>query len=381
MDAERWKDVERLFQSALDLPRDEHDAFLKRRCAGDVALEQDVRALLRSAGEAGRFLSGPAIEVAARAAARHQPDQLAASDSGPVGDPLIGQTLSHYRIVERIGAGGMGVLYKAEDTRLGRPVALKFVSDELSRDPEALSRFAREARMASALNHPNICTIYDIGEQDERSFIVMEYLEGTTLKDRLAAGALSLNAALDVGTQIATALDAAHTAGIIHRDIKPENIFVGPRDHVKVLDFGLAKSGPATPQADVTTIAGTRQGVVMGTAAYMAPEQARGEAVDHRADIWSVGLVLYEMVKGTRPPQAVRLRVEASPELERIVSKCLETEPELRYQHAADLRSDLERLRRGQGATVAPQRRSGVAARGGSRSARPLSSSPPLSRA
>jgi serine/threonine protein kinase len=227
-------------------------------------------------------------------------------------DPLIGQTLSHYRIVARLGGGGMGVVYKAEDTRLRRAVALKFVSEELSRDPEALSRFAREAQTASALNHTNICTIYDIGEQDERSFIVMEYLEGTTLKDRLAAGALSLNAALDVGTQVATALDAAHTAGIIHRDIKPENIFVGPRDHVKVLDFGLAKSGPATPQADVTTIAGTRQCVVMGTAAYMAPEQARGEAVDHRADIWSFGLVLYEMVKGTRPPQAaVRLRVEA----------------------------------------------------------------------
>ena len=223
-------------------------------------------------------------------------------------------------------------------------------------DPEALSRFAREAQTASALNHTNICTIYDIGEQDQRSFIVMEYLEGTTLQDRLAAGALSLNTLLDVGIQIADALDAAHTAGIIHRDIKPANIFIGPRDRVKVLDFGLAKMrASATPQADVTTIAGTRQGVVMGTAAYMAPEQARGEAVDHRADIWSFGLVLYEMVKGTRPPQAVRLRVEASPELERIVSKCLETERELRYQHAADLRTDLERLRRGQGATVAPQ--------------------------
>ena len=268
--------------------------------------------------------------------------------------PLIGQTLSHYRIVARLGGGGMGVVYKAEDTRLHRSVALKFVSDEFSRDPEALSRFAREAQTASALNHTNICTIHDIGEQDGRSFIVMEYLEGTTLKDRLAAGALGLNAALDVGTQVATALDAAHTAGIIHRDIKPENIFVGPRDHVKVLDFGLAKSGPATPHADVTTMAGTRQGVVMGTADYMAPEQARGEAVDHRADIWSFGLVLYEMVKGTRPPQAVRLRIEASPELERIVSKCLETERDLRYQHAADLRTDLERLRRGPGATVAP---------------------------
>ena len=270
-------------------------------------------------------------------------------------DRLIGQQISHYRIVERIGAGGMGVLYKAEDTRLGRPVALKFVSDELSRDPEALDRFAREARMASALNHPNICTIYDIGEQDRRSFIVMEYLEGTTLQDRLAAGALSLNTLLGVGIQMADALDAAHSAGIIHRDIKPANVFIGSRDRVKVLDFGLAKNGPATPQPDVTTIAGTRQGVVMGTAAYMAPEQARGEAVDHRADIWSFGLVLYEMAKGTRPAPAVRLRVEASPELERIVSKCLETERELRYQHAADLRADLERVRRGQDATLVPQ--------------------------
>jgi eukaryotic-like serine/threonine-protein kinase len=163
-------------------------------------------------------------------------------------------------------------VYKAEDTRLRRSVALKFVSKELSRDPEALSRFAREAQTASALNHPNICTIHDIGEQDERSFIVMEYLEGTTLQDRLAAGALNVNTALDVATQIADALDAAHTAGIIHRDIKPANIFIGSRDRVKVLDFGLAKSGPAAPQTDVTTMAGTRQGVVMGTAAYMAPE-------------------------------------------------------------------------------------------------------------
>jgi tetratricopeptide (TPR) repeat protein len=180
----------------------------------------------------------------------------------------------------------------------------------------------------------------------------MEYLEGTTLQERLAAGSLSLNALLDVGIQIADALDAAHGAGIIHRDIKPANIFIAARDRVKVLDFGLAKGGQSAPHADMTTMAGTRQGVVMGTAAYMAPEQARGEAVDHRADIWSFGLVLYEMVKGTRPPQAVRLRVEASPELERIVSKCLETERELRYQHAADLRTDLERLRRGTGAAM-----------------------------
>jgi serine/threonine protein kinase len=227
-------------------------------------------------------------------------------------------------------------------------VALKFVSEELSRDPEALIRFAREAQTASALNHPHICTIYDIGEQDERSFIVMEYLEGSTLKERLAAGPLGLDTVMRLGIQIADALEAAHTAGIIHRDVKPNNIFIGPRDRVKVLDFGLAKMRVAgTPQPEVTTIAGTRQGVVMGTAAYMAPEQARGEAVDHRADIWSFGLVLYEMAKGTRPAPAVRLRVEDSPELERIISKCLETDRDLRYHHAADLRTDLARLTRG----------------------------------
>ncbi len=263
-------------------------------------------------------------------------------------DPLIGQTLSHYRVVARLGGGGMGVVYKAEDTRLHRPVALKFISEELSRDPEALSRFAREAQTASALNHANICTIHDIGEHGGRSFIVMEYLEGMTLKDRLAAGSMSLQTVLDVGIQIVDALDAAHTAGIVHRDIKPANVFIGSRDRVKVLDFGLAKMRvPATHQADVTTMAGTRQGVVMGTVAYMAPEQASGETVDHRADIWSFGVVLYEMVTGTRPAPGVRLHVGESPELERIVSKCLETDRGLRYQRVAELGTDLEHLRGG----------------------------------
>src|SRR4051812_41372535 len=350
MDNERWNHVDQLLQSALDIPAVERDAYLRNACGADQPLEDEVRSLLAAHDRADRFLGGPAIDLAARELAGERSDD--GSHAG--GDSLIGQTLSHYRIVARLGGGGMGAVYKADDTRLRRSVALKFVSEELSRDPEALSRFAREAQTASALNHTNICTIYDIGEQDRRSVIVMEYLEGTTLQERLAAGALSLDTLLDVGIQIADALDAAHRAGIIHRDIKPANVFIASRDRVKVLDFGLAKMrASTTPQAHVTTIAGTRQGVVMGTADYMAPEQARGEAVDHRADIWSFGLVLYEMVKGTRPPQAVRLRVEASPELERIVSKCLETERELRYQHAADLRTDLERLRRGPGAAVA----------------------------
>ena len=352
MDNDRWNHVDQLLQSALDMPAVERDAYLRHACGGDQRLEEEVRSLVAAHDRADGFLAAPAIALAARELAGERSDD--GSQAG--GDPLIGQTLSHYRIVAKLGGGGMGVVYKAEDARLHRPVALKFVSEELSRDPEALSRFAREAQTASALNHTNICTIHDIGEQDGRSFIVMEHLEGTTLKERLAAGSLSLNTVLDVGIQIADALDAAHTAGIIHRDIKPANIFIGARDRVKVLDFGLAKMrASATPQADVTTIAGTRQGVVMGTVAYMAPEQASGETVDHRADIWSFGVVLYEMVTGTRPAPGVRLRVEGSPELERIISKCLETERDLRYQHAAELRTDLERLRRGQGATVAPR--------------------------
>src|SRR6478735_1458352 len=293
MKPERWKQVNDLFQSAVERAPEERAAFLDESCHDDEGMRREVESLLTSHERAENFIELPAFEVA---------PELVTNDKAGA---LVGKLIGHYQIESLIGIGGMGEVYLARDERLGRKAALKLLPDNLTIDEAQLSRFKNEARSASALNHPNILTVYEIGAEGDRQFIAMEFIEGVTLRASITSGRIKPHAALEIAVQVASALAAAHAAGVVHRDIKPENIMLRPDGYVKVLDFGIAKLTEQRPasddQVETAAVLQTRPGFVLGTAHYMSPEQARGQKVDARSDIWSLGVVLYEMLAGSPP--------------------------------------------------------------------------------
>src|SRR5216117_3258884 len=356
MKAERWKQVNDLFQSAVERAPEERAAFLDEACHGDEGLRRELRSLLTSYERSENFIELPAFEVA--------PELMTKDRTGA----LVGNVFSHYRIESLIGVGGMGEVYLARDERLGRKAALKFLPDSLTTDETQLSRFKNEARTASSLNHPNILTVYEIGAEGNRQFIATEFIEGMTLRVSIARGRINPHAALEIAVQVASALAAAHEAGVVHRDIKPENIMLRPDGYVKVLDFGIAKLTEHRPASDDHTvetraILQTRVGLVLGTAHYMSPEQARGQKVDARSDIWSLGVVLYEMVAGsppfrgetpsdciasiltTEPPPLCGVLPDVPPQLESILQKALRKKSDERYQTIKEMLADLRILK------------------------------------
>src|SRR5215475_2076738 len=374
MSPEQWQKIHKLFEAALERPAEDRAAFLDRACAGAEETRRRVEAMLEADAQNDLLVDRPAYQAA---------DIFAQSNSGAAdSQSYSGETIGVYRLIKELGRGGMGTVYLAYDTRLGRQAALKLLPAHLVNNSERVRRFQREARTVSALNHPNIITIYDFGQEDGRYYIVSEFVEGRTLRNLVGSRDVALNQILDLAVQVASALEAAHAAGIVHRDIKPENIMLRPDGYAKVLDFGLAKltepeSGGDEARTDVSGMSSdfeTRTGMVLGTVNYMSPEQARGQKVDGRSDLFSLGVVFYELITGHRPfggktwhhtivaitdaePPPIASDTQGAPAaLQEIINRALSKNREQRYQTARALLADLETLKGGLAADTRIQR-------------------------